>query len=283
MNVKIRAALVVSCLSFVLGSTSHAEAARWRKAATCLKAAIESRGSVGSGRFVWAISCDSAGNGNNKVVYGTTHSAGNGESFWWKFTQSGGAAGTSIALKDSVPYVISSNNTVWHWAPNDLWFSYPTNRCEGGNVSMQQVLGEQSIAVAADSTIYVVEANGTPSNTLRKWTGSCWQRLPVLPDGSAKQVSIWDAAPAARNRPWVATTTGKFYRLTSANAWELIGGGQGYGVSPNYVIALDTSARWRINWNTGVFAQDTTWSGGAIRQQDDWWVVTLGGLTYHWE
>jgi hypothetical protein len=234
---------------------------------------------------VWAISCDPVGNGNYKVKYGTTYSSGNGENFYWAFTQSGTAGGTSVTVKGSVPYVVSISNTVWYQPQdNDLWYYFPTNRCEGGNVSIQQVVGDPSIAVGEDGTIFVIESGGTPSNTLRKWTGSCWQRSPVLPEGSAKEVAIFDNnLPGQRNLPWVATTTGNFYRLTSSNVWQIVSGGQGYGVSLDYVIGLDTSGRWGRSPTTGVFTKDTTWTGGTIRQQDNSWVVTDAGPAYHWE
>jgi hypothetical protein len=273
-------ATIFSALGLVVSFASNAEAAHWRQAATSLKAIAE-RDRIGD-VFAWAISCTPAGlPGNYQIVY--ANEVGTPDVGYWTFPadpQNGAA--TSITVKGGTPWAISVDNSVWYKS-GTTWYYLPTNKCEGGAITLRQQPGDTAIAVGDAGNIWVVESGGAPTDTLRWWNGSCWVRLPTLPS-SVKEVSIWQGAPAGqRYRPWVVTQSGAFYQWNTSNQWELIPNGTGLGVGTYAAIGSDGVSRWTYNFTTNSFDYDSTWNLGAISQLYGQWVIHGDGRTFHWE
>ena len=58
------------------------------------------------------------------------------------------------------------DSSVWYYKDGS-WVHMPTNRCEGGNLSIRQIVGDNAIAVGTrglgDREIYVIEAGASPT------------------------------------------------------------------------------------------------------------------------
>src|SRR5689334_8539541 len=94
-----------------VGTLSKPAEARWREAADCLKA-IAGR-QVSRGAFAWGLNCGPAGGGTFKVVHAVE--AGSVAVPYWRWDEDlQHGRGTSIALHDQMPWVISVDNIVWY-------------------------------------------------------------------------------------------------------------------------------------------------------------------------
>ena len=272
------ATLVFGCLA--ASSSSAMAAGPWWRVQTNAGVAECAKASAG-GRI---LSCTQDANHNYRVRYYVTVNK-------WAFD--GNAAGISITRdRDGRNWLIANDDSIW-FRDAGGWHTFPVNRCEdGAPVRTRLSVGDHTIAVGHDGTNlhrYILERGGNP-NTLRWWNGSCWWRMPVLPDGaSAREVAIFDDYYTSNDsNPWVVSMAGYFYRWTGF-AWTLVTGGAGMGVGGNTrkVIGLGDTSLWNYNQVTGSFAQDTTWTYGAIAQIGTYYdVVSLvhaDGRLFWWQ
>jgi|GEM_PF-5834952 len=277
----VRALAMVAAAGAVTAVATSAEA-RWRGAATCLKA-IGERTRTGD-EFAWGLNCTAAGSGNYQVVHSHQHLTAT--DWYWEWPQdSNGAAGTSVTVRDGTPWVVSADHSVW-WKQSPAggtpdtggsWFSYPTNKCEGGTLTIRQVVGDTSIAVGDANYVYVIGGNGQ----VRTWNGSCWAQLPTFASGTAREIAIWGGWPAGqRYRPWVVLNNNEFWYLTAADVWKKL---VGSGVAISQGVCVDTGGATRWNWVAPTWRQDTTWTGGAMNQITPAWIIAANGTGYHWE
>lgn len=273
--------VLTAVASFGVATTAAVSAdARWRGAASCLKAIAE-RTRQGD-EFAWALSCTPNGS-NYKIVHSHQRLTATDWNWEWPLDPQGGAA-TSITVRDGIPWAISANHLIWWKAPpaggdattGGTWYYYPNNRCEGGTLTTRQVVGDTSIAVGAGNIVYVIDG----SNQVRNWNGSCWAQLPTFPYRQVHEIAIFHDG---QNRPWVVLDNGQFWRYTTSNVWQQVLNGSGKGVATAHVIGSDGASRWNYNFNTLAFEYDSTWTFGAITQLTDNWVLAANGTAYDWE
>lgn len=272
--------IALGAAALVTTAAARAEAAHWRGAASCLKAIAE-RTRQGD-EFAWALNCTANGAGFN-VVHSHQRLQGNG--WYWEWPRdSAGASGTSITVRAGTPWVVSADHGVW-WkdsaSPENggQWWSYPTNKCEGGSLTIRQVVGDTSIAVGDGNIVYVIGGNGQ----VRTWNGSCWAQLPTLPGGgTAREIAIWGGWPAGqRTKPWVVLNNNQFWYLNANSAWQQLPG-LGVAISQNKCVDTGGAGLWR--WSAPTWEPDpNAWTNGAITQVTGLWILAATGVAYNWE
>jgi hypothetical protein len=267
-------------------------------------------GNASAAKWHWEIENVSPGNKvcaksvADTYVLGCT-STPQGNSVWRKvsynnWTSDGGAKGMSItqAVSGGKPWVVGFNNSLWYRESNG-WFAKPNNTCEGGSAVVRKVLGEKSIAVGSYNNVeqpYYVE-DGTANNTVRWWNGSCWQRLPTLPQSSVREIGIYSApAEILGNRngwPWALSHQNTIYLWAGhSGVWvPTIGGASAIGstgTSYQILAGSDLTSLWSYSASTGL-TKDASWTFGTIQELGtnrsgaaDMTVLRPNGDLYRW-
>jgi len=252
----------------------------WRKAQYNIKAAVD--GTYNGAQYrVWALSAEKGPGGGQKVVKGREWCQGNCEYPNFVFDVDGTAEGTSIAVERmsgniARPWLVAKDSSVWY-RQSDGWYMMPTNRCEGGNLTVRQTVGDPALAVAYGTNIYVIDGN----YNIRWWGGYCWAQMPS-PPGTPKEISVWTpGAVETRTNPWVVATDGTLSRWTGY-AWVTVTAGTGKGVGRSSVIGMDGASIWFLNAAGNSFSIENGWgANGAISQVDGLdWVVAADGTLY---
>lgn len=246
---------IVAC-SAALAPAAHA-AWQWRVQTSygtpvCAKAA--------AGDMI--LSCEKATNGYRVKTWVRNNA--------WAYE--GNAVGISLTKGNGNYWLVGEDHSVWVRL-NGAWYSFAVNRCENGTpIRIRQAAGDHTLAVGYHSIwgeqLYVAEAGGSPTNTVRWWNGSCWQRLPLLPSGSVREVAIFDDYYTSDDGlPWVVTLTGTIYRW-DGNQWVLLPNGTGNGVGGHLrkIIGSDNTSIWNYIQSTDSFSLDTSWTYGQIVQ-----------------
>lgn len=204
----------------------------------------------------YALSCTTAP-GGGKHLY-----RWNSSNRTW--SKQGSAEGTSLTRgEDGAYYLVGANNTVWRNAGAG-WAQYPTNRCEGGNISLQHTLRNNNIAVGVNtngSHVYVIESVSGTDRSLW-WNGSCWFRMPALPSGSVRELAVYDdPAQGLDSLIWARNANMEVFRWTGAT-WVSMAPGLALGMIKNYVIGSDGESIWYYDQVQGWIPSN--WTFGPI-------------------
>jgi hypothetical protein len=294
-RVKAATLSLLASLGFVCATATEAQAqARWVPHASNVHVVVDGDGVVfdGVSADAWALSKDLGPGGGNKVLKGNEFCTGGCTVFQYEWFADGGAEGTSLTFQHSNlhggetgrPWIVGKNNTVWYRTTAG-WFPYPTNRCEGGTISMRQVLGQTAIAVGYGTNVYVIESNNPSGNSVRWWSGSCWYRTPA-PPSAPTTIGIWPYPELhQQTNPWISTTSGAMYRWTGA-AWVAVSGGISRGVGggrAGSVIGWDRKSIWNANASGSGFTWRFDRPVNITNIGDGNWYTDADGKGFRWD
>lgn len=214
-----------------------------------------------------ALAAAAVANGHLYVLDGDDFVSGAGyhiriydtvESRQWLTENSSDGYGTSLAIDNHYGhvYTVALDNRVWRRpADHTSWFAFPQNDCDGNLMSPRQQTGDNNVSAHAGH-VYVIGGD-----RVFYWTGTCWYRLPALPDGSPIEL-----AQASHNpiHIWASNGTGEIYSWDGT--WNKLAPELSLGMGYEVIIGFDGSSLWEWASSTESFERNMKWSFGSIAQ-----------------